>query len=98
MLVRPDLVPEPAEGAEEPRRRDDAEEAADVHHGQRAPRVLCAEYAARTDELHRQESGRCAEQQQGDNGKDNLHDDYTSNRNNECLLDLNANERTREFI
>lgn len=40
-----------AGGPAGPRRRDDAEEAHRLHHGQRAPRVQCRQDASREDEL-----------------------------------------------
>lgn len=52
MFVRPRLVPESPARSEESRRRNDSKEASNVHHDQRTSRVLRAEYAAGTDELH----------------------------------------------
>lgn len=52
--MRAGLVPEPAARPEEPRRRDDPEEAPDVHDGERAPGVLRADDAAGADELRRE--------------------------------------------
>lgn len=43
------MVPELVAGAEESGRRDDAEEASDVHDAVRAPGVLCAEHAVGAD-------------------------------------------------
>ena len=66
--MRARLVPEPAARSEKPGRRDDAEEAPDVHDAERAPGVLRPEHAARADELRRQEVPHVVTERQREHG------------------------------
>lgn len=87
--MRARLVPEPSEGPEEPRRRDDPEEATDVHDADGASRILCPEHAAGEDELQCRPEG--TNEQWGRQGGHGMGNDFDYHFwNNECLLDLIA--------
>lgn len=88
--MRAYLVSNVAEGAEKPGRRDDAEEATDVHDAFGASRVFRSEHAAGEDELYWKEPRPVGDEQWWNHCRGMGNDFDYHFWNDECLLDLNA--------